>query len=363
MTKIGINALCYSPKRAGISNYIYNLIQQYRKNNKNDKIIIFLPLSAKEQIFPSENIQPIFLPIPHLFFRIVFEQFLLPLLFIFYRLNILHSMGNVAPLLLFKKNVVTIHDIYFLHDKKRFGVLKQLYLQIFVKLSAILSKSIISVSKSTANDIIHFYKVSETKIRVIYSGVQNYESNNNQPIDLKSKFKIKEKFFLFVGTIEPGKNLKGLIEGFSYLTDKDDCSLVIVGKSGWGNKELENIITVNHLHDQIKFTGYVTDNELSELYKRALSLVLPSFHEGFGLPIIEAMSQGCPVCCSNTSCLPEIAGDAALFFDPYDSKSIGNALNEILNKKHRNMLIKKGYENIKRFSWSECAEKTYLNLI
>ena len=350
MSCIGINALCYTGHKAGISIYLYNLLNQYNKKLAK-KIIVFIPSRYKSDFSQFNNLRFIGLPIKNLAFRIIIEQFVIPVLFISYNIKKLHSVGNVAPLILGKRNIVTVHDIYFIHDPKRFSFLKNIYLLIFVRKSIKISEHIITVSNETKLDILKKYDPGIEKISVIYEGY-----TKSEPVKKLTNIGIKSQYFLFVGTIEPGKNIEGLLKGFAPLGKKYE--LVIVGKKGWGYQKIPEIIRSHCIENSVIFTGYVSDSVLATLYKNSISLILPSFHEGFGLPIIEAMSYGCPVCCSNTSCFPEIAADAALYFDPYKPDDICRCLKRVTEQSIRGKLIKNGYENVKRFSWERCAEKT-----
>jgi glycosyltransferase involved in cell wall biosynthesis len=359
MKRIGINALCYSPLRAGVSNYIYDLTTQFSKTTRTDEFFVFLPTYARSHFIKSNNLTPIFLPVPNILARFLTEQLVLPVLFYWFHLDLLHSMGNIAPILLGNKNIVTIHDVYFLRDRKRFGVLKQCYLRLFVCLTVKSAHKIIAVSNFTHNEIRHFYGIPENHLITIYEGFHQLSVTNDKSISRTlSKFGICTKYFLFVGTIEPGKNILGLIKAFDKAINQK-YSLVIVGKPGWEYSVVNDYLQDHFLDDRVFLTGYVDEFDLANLYHNALSLVLPSFDEGFGLPILEAMSQGCPVCCSNTSCLPEIAGDAALFFDPNDIDDIAHTLVKICDDKIRSELREKGFLNLKRFSWESCAKEIW----
>jgi glycosyltransferase involved in cell wall biosynthesis len=358
MIKIGINALCYSPLRAGVSNYIFDLLSQFSKIRTNQLFFVFLPVAARSHFVQSANIIPIFLPIPNTIVRVIIEQLILPILYFYYRLNLLHSMGNIAPILLRNKNIVTIHDVYFLRDRKRFGILKQSYLRLFVRLTVKSAYKIIAVSNFTNNDIRHFYRVPENRLITIYEGFRQPIVLGDKSISQTlAKFNICKKYFLFVGTLEPGKNILGLIKAFNKGFD-ENCLLVIVGKPGWGYSAISDYIQGHSLSDRVLVTGYIDEIDLANLYRNALALILPSFDEGFGLPILEAMSYGCPVCCSNASCLPEIAGNAALFFDPKDIEDIAHTLLKICDDKIRGELREKGFFNLKRFSWESCSGET-----
>ncbi len=356
---IGINALTFDLTKAGISTYADNLISGII-NSKEDNLtlLLFLPKKARGYFPKRNNVRYLFFPTKTIFIRILIEQILVPFFSILFRCDFVHSLANCAPVLLGKKNIVTIHDIYYIHYPARFNFVKRNYLRLFVRLSVFLSRRIITVSHCTKNDLITHFSLSESskKIDVIYEGYSNLDSTAIHATALKTEYNITKPFFLFVGTIEPGKNILSLIKAFQNLPNT--FQLVVAGKWGWQYKDILDYICEHKLDQKVVFTGYISDNMLATLYKNACALIYPPFHEGFGLPLIEAMSLNCPVCCSNTSCMPEIAEEAAIFFNPYSIKEIKSAMLEILKKEKRASLIKKGERNIARFSWNSLVSQT-----
>jgi glycosyltransferase involved in cell wall biosynthesis len=215
---------------------------------------------------------------------------------------------------------------------------------------------IITISESTATDLRAIYPDCGDKITVIHPASQILELET----DLTVASNIGEPFILFVGTLETRKNLIGLLNAYRRLPSEiqDQYMLVIAGGKGWGSLDLDKNISEMELEGRVTQTGYIPDKQLVGLYKEAQLLVMPSFYEGFGLPILEAMSVGTPVITSNVSSMPEIAGDAAITVDPYDSREIAEAIVELLkNATRRKELIAKGYERCKMFSWKSAASK------
>ena len=165
-------------------------------------------------------------------------------------------------------------------------------------------------------------------------------------------------YILFVGTIQPRKNIARLIEAYSMLDNKD-LELYVVGKPGWMFEDIYKTPKKFGIENRVKFLDKVSDSELVELYKKAECFVLPSLYEGFGLPVLEAMKYGCPVITSNVSSLPEAGGDAALYVDPQSARDIKDKIEQLLgDKKLREDMIKKGYEQVKKFSWEKTARET-----
>lgn len=185
----------------------------------------------------------------------------------------------------------------------------------------------------------------------------------NQSTNIREKYGIKDDFILFVGTLQPRKNIIRLVEAYEKIKMKNEkikkLQLVIVGKRGWMWEETVGRIENSPFRKDIIIADFVSDDDLPDLYRSARCFVLPSLYEGFGIPAVEAMACGCPVVVSNVSSLPEIVGDAAILIDPNGTADAADAILEAgYNEKRRNVLIKKGLENVKRFLWETCAQKT-----
>jgi glycosyltransferase involved in cell wall biosynthesis len=171
---------------------------------------------------------------------------------------------------------------------------------------------------------------------------------------------LNEKYLLYVGTIQPRKNIELLINAFKMLIEEGtELKLVIAGKKGWLYDEILNRAKALHIEDKVIFTGFIPDSEIADLYKNAQAFVLPSLYEGFGIPVLEAMYYGCPVIASNVSSIPEIGADACLYFNPKDTVELKNKILELLgNDVLRRSLIKKGSERVENFSWEKCGKET-----
>jgi glycosyltransferase involved in cell wall biosynthesis len=176
--------------------------------------------------------------------------------------------------------------------------------------------------------------------------------------ELGKKFGITKPYILFVGTLQPRKNIAKLIEAFSQLKNKN-TQLVIVGKKGWLWEEIFNAPAKFGVLERVKFLDFVSNEDLPGLYKNALCFVLPSLYEGFGLPVLEAMKFGCPTVISNVSSLPEVGGDASLYFDPQSVDDIAQKIEMVVSdEKLRAEMVKKGYNQVKQFSWEKTAKQT-----
>jgi len=216
------------------------------------------------------------------------------------------------------------------------------------------SEKIIAVSDSTKNDLINRYQINPSKIKVIYSGVSLKRPSEEEILKFKKEKKLPEKFILFLGTIEPRKNINGIIRAFSILKSKsgfNELKLVIAGSQGWLQEKITG--------EDIIFTGKIDEEEKALFYSAASVFVYPSFFEGFGLPPLEAMVCGTPVVVSRNSSLPEVVGDAGILIDPYNPSDIANAIKEILTDAQlAKKLTKNGFIRSSQFSWQKTAEKT-----
>ena len=273
--------------------------------------------------------------------------------------DVFFSPTHYGPKFSPMQTAISIMDLSFLHFPSLF-IKKDLYqLTNWTKASALKAKKIFTISDFSKSDIIKSYKVSEGKVVVTHLGIKpTLGTKVLNMTDLNKKFGIKGKYILFVGTLQPRKNITKLIEAFSKLK-QNDISLVIVGKKGWLYDEILAAPTKYDVKERTKFLEFVSNEDLPSLYKNALCFVLPSLYEGFGLPVLEAMKFGCPVITSNVSSLPEAGGDAALYFDPENVDDISKKIEEIISdEKLRQDMIKKGYNQIKKFSWEKTAKET-----
>ena len=260
--------------------------------------------------------------------------------------------------------MVTIHDLGYLHFPRAHRLLDRLYLDLSTRFNARAAAHIIADSQATKRDLVERYGVEPSKISVIYPG---YDEEAFQPVRereaieaVKARYGIAGDYILFVGTIQPRKNLVRLMEAFSLLKRQAaDLQLVIAGKKGWLYEAIFRRVEELGLEGQVVFTGYVAEEGLPALFSGARLFVFPSLYEGFGLPVLEAMACGTPVVCSNASSLPEVAGDAALLFDPLDVEGMAAAMGRVLgDERLRAELIERGLQRARGFSWEKCARET-----
>lgn len=356
-------------KRVGISEYVFELLRQFGKyKSENLKFKIYLKNNPLVHM-PSANKNweyKIFGP------KKMWTQFGLPLKLFLEKEkpDIFFTPTHYAPRFSPISTVISIMDLAYLKYPEMFTK-KDLYqLKNWTSYSVKNAKLVFTISQSSKNDIIRFYNIDSQKIKVIYPGIKSESEIMKNKLSFKEvseKYNISKNFILFVGTLQPRKNITKLIEALSLLLNKDggihlnnkNLQLIIVGKKGWQYEEILSAPEKFGVTENVKFLDFVSNDELDILYKNALVFCLPSLYEGFGLPVLEAMQKGCPVITSNVSSLPEAGGSAALYFDPNNTNDIANKLEVvILNKKLRNEMIRQGYEHIKKFSWDKSAKET-----
>jgi glycosyltransferase involved in cell wall biosynthesis len=253
--------------------------------------------------------------------------------------------------------LVTIHDLVWKFAPETMRAISRMMERLLMPQAIKIADWIISDSSSTTMGLIELYPQVKNRVTEIYLGVTSF--GDYQDIKLTC-FDLEQPFFLFVGTLEPRKNLLRLLKAYSMLTDleRELCKFVIAGGAGWGNLNLKNEIDALGLNSQVQLLGYVTDQQLAILYKNAKFLAMPSIYEGFGLPLVEANVFGTPVLTSNTSSLPEVAGEAALLVDPFSIDAIKQGLSKLIcDQEFLASLEKKAYLNSTRFSWKKSAEK------
>lgn len=351
-------------KKVGMGNYVDNLIQALaRIDSENDYTLYVKKGSNETGNLNQENFKYKKLTSPMI--RSYWSQCRLPIEILLNRPDILHiPTGHKIPFNCPKNTVVTIHDLAFIKFPKYFeSNVKWRSLQ-FTRHAILKAKKIIAISQSTKNDILKYYKVDELKVEVIYHGVEDIFKpiEDTSKIDLVcKKYGINLPFVLFVGVLQPRKNITRLIWAFKKMLNSCNLKmqLVIAGNKGWMYEDIFKTVKQAGIEDRVVFTGYALKQDVIWLLNGAKVFVLPSLYEGFGMPVLEAMACGVPVVTSNVSSMPEIAGDAALLVDPYSVDEISRALIDVINKPQlADELVKKGLKRVKSFTWEKAARQT-----
>lgn len=359
--RIGIDARLVYYSRAGIGQYILRLAESLASlDSRHDEFILLQSRKDKSQVVDDHNFSRASLWTPSHHWA---EQAALRFEIGRLRLDLLHSPDFIPPFRRNCKSVITIHDLAFLlyphfltkESARYYGQIDQAVRN---------TDHIIAVSQSTRQDTINLLGVSERKITVIHEAANPIFG----PVDASTArnhvtetYGIDREFILFVSTIEPRKNLPGLLQAYRRLLDEYKCSegLVLAGARGWLSQEVYEMVQSLDLDDHVRFLGRVPSEHLVYLYNAARLLVHPSFYEGFGLPPLEAMTCGTPTVVSNVSALPEVVGDASILIDPNDIDDLTVAMWRALSDEElRACLITKGLKRASKFSWTQAAEET-----
>lgn len=353
--KIGIFLHPYDEKKpAGLGEYIYSLTKNLIERDKKNRYVIFLKnrpvknlniLGDNWEIFAPPASGPLWRDLALLLGpKVDTTIFNTPVLPIFYK-----------P----RKSTVVVHDFayYILPTKGIREYISKEAVYLLNKRALNKAEKIVSVSNATKEDIVKIFNIDSSKIKVVYNGFRDI---CNQP---PTAVPVEKPFFLFVGVIKERKNVLNIVKAFIEAKKGYNLKqkLVIAGK-GSGNyfDKIKDLIDSSGLKEEIIFLGYVSDSQLVYLYKNADALIFPSLVEGFGFPILEAMSCGLPVITSNSSSLAEVGGDAAILVDPNSVQDISSAMVKIgQDEKLRTELADKGRERVKLFSWEKTAEEFY----
>lgn len=363
--KIGIDgSRAFIKNRTGIEEYSYQVIKRLRNKLTDQQIIIYIKKNQSIDFELPENWKIKIINLPYLWTQLGLSMELL-----FHSVDVLFIPAHVVPLIHPKNTIVTVHGLEYEFCPKAYSSWARMYMRWSIKFSCRWAKKIISVSQNTRRDLIRLYKVADKKIQVIYEGyeekskIQNPNVKSQTPClpagrNLKSQISNLKPYLLFVGRLEERKNVIGIIKIFEMLKEKYNISqkLVLAGKSGYGFSQIELAISISKYKNDIIQLGFVRDEDKFTLIAGADIFVFPTFYEGFGIPVLEAQSVGVPVVTSNTSSMPEVSGDSAILVDPMNNGQIADAIYELIsNKTIRENVIKRGYENAKRFSWEKCA--------
>jgi glycosyltransferase involved in cell wall biosynthesis len=278
------------------------------------------------------------------------------------QLDVMHFPAFPPALACFRPFIWTLHDATPWLYPETMNWKSRLYFGHLGARAARSSKAIITVSNEAKRNIIEALRVPESKVRVIYEGVDGAFRKIDEHAFLNSvraRYRLPERFLLTVGTLEPRKNLPFLIRAYKRFRELTDAKLglVIVGRKGWKSQAIDQSLA--EAGDGVVVTGFIPREDLVGLYNLADAFVLPSLYEGFGFPPLEAMACGCPVIVSNRGSLPEIVGDAALLIDPTDIDSLVGALRSVFSNPRLGLtLVGKGLARVKRFSWGAAASET-----
>jgi len=352
--KIGIDgSRAFLDQRTGIEEYSYQTIKHLAGKLDEHQVVLYL---RKKQVPDFEL--PSNWRIKKIRLSRFWTQFGLSLELLIHPVDALFIPAHTVPMIHPENTVVTIHGLEFEVMPEAYSPWERFYMRMSIKKSCQWAKKIVSVSRSTRNDLASIYDVSKDKISVVYEGYDEKLKVNAPAGGEKLEAGDNDPYLLFVGRIEKRKNIEGMIRAFEILKKNHGVphKLMLVGRPGHGYEDIRKQIEKSEFKNDIVETGFVSAQKKQELLEKASVFLFPTFYEGFGLPILEAQNAGVPVVSSNVSSLPEVAEGSALLVDPREPEFIAGAiLSLISDKKLASDMVRKGKENIKRFSWEKCA--------
>jgi glycosyltransferase involved in cell wall biosynthesis len=354
--------------RRGIGVYVRELISQLVDIDKENQYFIIVNKHGDRSFVPSADnfsILETYITHKHYFIKDLWIQFFLPFLLEANRIDIYFNPRYILPFFKGKtKMVVTIHDmIAFLYPEIWLGI-SGFRIRNYIKLSSQRADTIITDSIWAKKDIVRILNIPEDKIKVIYCGINKKLFKPIPDLSMqrlvKRKYGIRKNFILTVGPMGTRKNHDRLIDVYSILPKyiREDYQLIITGEKKGTYNDLLKKVRKTCLAGDIVFTGFIPGKEMPMVINAASLFIFPSLYEGFGIPLLEAMSCGTPLLVSNVSSIPEVVGNAALLFDPYNINEMANAIDRAINDKDlRQKLVQRGFERIKKYSWENTAKE------
>lgn len=366
--KVSIELQPCLKNKSGIGIYTYELakrMQEYSDIELEGNIFNFLSRNAIENdicdLNFKKNICTLF---PYSVYRKIWSRIPIKYNYLFRRNADIYQFFNfVIPPKISGKVITTIHDLTYILYPETMDESNRKRLEKDMHHTVKRADYIITISESSKRDIAKYLKIDEKKIQVIYPGVdETYKKllSNEEIATVKSKYNIDGKYLLYLGTLEPRKNIETIIRAYNCFkkVDKDNIKLVLAGKKGWLYDSIFSLVKEYGVQEDVVFTDYIDDFDKAPLYQGAEIFLFPSLYEGFGMPVIEAMASKTPVITSNSSSLPEAAGDAAIITDPLDYIKISESIELILNNdKLREKMINEGVKQANKFNWDLSAEK------
>jgi glycosyltransferase involved in cell wall biosynthesis len=368
--KIGIDASCLLTRRTGIGYFTQNLLQEMLSLNSPHEFHIFMNSyrhpAPNLPIFHKSNVRVRHFRIPGPFLVNAWRYLRFPPIELFTGfVDVFHSTTGYLPPQIRGKRIATVYDLFFLKhpesSEKRGG---KYFAGVFPKQLPYYDHIIVP-SNATKRDLLDLINVEEEKITVIYGGVdqQKFHVISDQSLleTVRQEYCLPRNYIMSVCTIEPRKNIEGLLIAYRRLKEilYNPPKLVIVGQEGWDSRRIKGMVRQHNLGQDVLFTGYVPEEHLPVLYNAALLFVYPSLWEGFGLPVLESMACGVPCLVSTTPALKEITEGAAMTMDPYNYYEMAERIKDLITShREREELRQKGLLHVQKFSWVLTAQKT-----
>jgi len=379
--RIGIDArTILNPEKGeeiGVGHYTYQLIRHLLDIDKENEYVLFFDFRVREKDvkkFSRENVKIKFYPYSDYkkYLPGAYNEILGTATLVREKLDLIHSTSPTSriPMSYRGKTVVTVHDLAGYKVPDAFPKLKRTKYKATLNLMAGKADRIIAVSNSTRDDLCKFFGRPSNSVKVIYSGFDKrlFEASKVTREKVLEKYEIDKdkKYILFLGTLEPVKNITRLFEAFKLFREtqkkefgKCDYKLVMAGKMGWLGGEYNQLAKDLGISKEVIFTGYVNGDDLVPIFKNADFFVMPSLYEGFGTTVLEAFATGTPAIVSNVSSIPEIADNAAILVNPFDTKEISEAMLRLASDEDlKEVYREKGMKQVEKFDWEKCARET-----
>jgi len=352
--KIAIDvSRAFLDKKTGIEEYAFQVVKNLRKDLKDHEVILYLRAGGKEKLDKSFSIPDKWV-VKEIPFKYFWTQIGMAWEFLTNPPDALLVLAHTVPWIHPKNCVVVVHGLEYEHCPESYSLYSRMFHRFFIKRSCKWAKKVVAISKNTKKDLVSMYKVPARKIEVVYNGFTNIFEGQ------KEGKKRAKNYLLFLGRIEQRKNIEGIVRAFEILKIGYgyEGQLILAGKAGHGFSKIKEVIEGNKFSKDVILKGYVSDAERLSLMKNADLFMFPSFCEGFGLPILEAQSVKVPVLTSGQGPMDEVAGNDDILANPNSVENIAKVAAKILgDKKLKQDIIKKGTQNIERFSWGKCGKE------
>lgn len=346
----------------GFGNYSYELVRRITKNHPEQTFVLFFDraVDPKFEFTPNVKTVVLFPPTRHPLLWILWFEWSLKRAIKKHRIDLLWSPDGFCSLGAEVPQIATIHDLNFEHYPKDLPWLVSIYFRAFFPKFARKAKHILTVSNFSKKDIVEKYGVSNNKISVVYNGIsEEYRILTSDEIsETRRQYSNGKPYFIFVGSLHPRKNVQRLVQAFSaFSMTNSEIDLVIVGNAMWKQEEFN---LTSETKKRVHFLGHLSTIELSRITGAAYALSYVPYFEGFGIPLVEAMRCGVPIISANTSCLPEITGDAAIYCDPFSVNDITEKMSQLADDSAlHSSLSEKALDRSSQFSWDLAANQVW----
>lgn len=359
----------------GVGHYTYQLIRYLLKIDKKNEYVLFFDYRVREkdiEKFKQPNVKIRFYPFSHYgkYLPGAYNEILGAATLVKEELDLVHATSALSriPSSYRGRMIVTVHDLSFFKVPEVYPKIFRTRSRTVTGMMVGKAEKVIAVSSSIKSDLSEMLKVPDEKVDVVYSGFDNRFLGASQVPREKvlEKYGVKDRYILFLGTLEPSKNIVRLLEAFRTFREKlakdgkkNDYKLILAGKRGWLAQEYRQIAKDLGIEKNVRFAGYIIGDDLLPLFSEADFFVMPSLYEGFGATVLEALASGTPAIVSSVSSVPEIAGKAALYVDPIDTEGIARAMSMLARDEElKRRLKEEGRSQVRNFDWEKCARET-----